>query len=70
MHALAFLVIAGLPAAGAYYASLRLWPYTRCRRCGGTGKNAGSNRVRFGHCRACGGSGRALRFGARMLNRR
>lgn len=53
-----------------YYASLRIWPDTFCRRCGGGGRNTGSNRKRFGTCGRCGGSGRKPRLGTRMLDRR
>jgi DnaJ-class molecular chaperone len=62
------LIVAALAAAG-YYVSLRIWPWTYCRRCEGGGRNAGSNRRRFGTCPACGGSGRKLRLGARALER-
>lgn len=51
-----------------YYVSLRIWPLTSCRRCAGTGKNAGSNRKRFGRCGKCKGTGRKLRLGTRVLN--
>lgn len=68
MHTLALIVLA-VPAGGAYYVSLRLWPETRCRRCHGSGKNAGSNAKRWGRCRRCGGSGRRLRLGARLTGR-
>lgn len=54
--------------AACYYVSLRRWPETKCRRCHGGGRNAGSNAKRFGHCKRCGGSGRELRFGARLLD--
>jgi len=63
------LVIAAIGAV-SYYVSLRLWPYRRCRRCDGGGRNAGSNAKRFGRCGRCGGSGRELRLGARMHTRR
>lgn len=69
MHALTSLVLVGIPAAGAYYLSLRMWPYTRCRRCDGGGRNAGSNRNRWGPCRSCGGSGKRLRLGAKWVRR-
>jgi hypothetical protein len=64
----ALIVIAVLCGAG-YYASLRIWPETSCRRCGGGGRNAGSNARRFGRCKRCEGSGRKLRFGNRILSR-
>lgn len=62
-------IIAAFGAA-CYYISLRRWPETRCRRCRGSGRNAGSNAERSGRCKRCGGSGRELRIGARVLARR
>jgi hypothetical protein len=53
-------------AAGCYLASLKIWPWTYCRRCQGGGRNSGSNSKRFGLCRRCGGSGRKLRLGNRV----
>lgn len=66
------LELLGLALAGAigYCASLKIWPWTYCRRCQGAGRNAGSNPKRFGLCRGCGGSGRKKRLGARMIDRR
>lgn len=66
------LVVAtvALLAFGAWRVSLRLWPYTQCRKCGRSGKNTGSTARRWGTCRRCGGSGRRLRFGARTPERR
>lgn len=59
-----------LVLGGGYYLSVRLWPYTKCGRCSGTGKNAGSTGKRWGNCRRCGGSGRRFRFGTRLFFRR
>lgn len=67
---MAVLLILAAIIGVCYYVSLRIWPYRPCRRCEGGGRNAGSNRRRFGTCPACGGSGRKLRTGARMLERR
>ena len=61
------LVLAG--AVVVYGVSLWLWPYGRCRRCGGTGTNYGSNGRRFGRCGKCGGSKSRVRFGARAVHR-
>jgi len=60
----------GLLCGAAYYASLRIWPETSCRRCGGGGRNAGSNARRFGRCKRCGGSGRKPRLGTRVLGKK
>lgn len=64
------LIILIIAVAVAYRLSLALWPYTACRTCSGSGRNAGSNRRRWGACRVCGGSGRKERLGVRVLNRR
>lgn len=46
-----------------------LWPFGRCRACGGSGKSFGSNSRRWGTCGRCGGSGTRVRFGARKKDR-
>jgi DnaJ-class molecular chaperone len=64
------VVVGVLVAAGAgvgYWVSLRLYPYTACPKCGGSGRNAGSNRRRWGSCRRCGGSGKRWRWGVRVF---
>jgi len=66
----AAVLLVALVLVVGYYASLRIWPETFCRKCEGGGRNAGSTRQRFGRCRACGGSGRKPRLGTRMLTRR
>ena len=66
MHVLV-AALAALIAAGAYLLSLRIHPYTYCRRCNGTKRNRGSTRRRFGTCRKCGGTGRTERLGHRIL---
>jgi hypothetical protein len=58
-----------LLAIGAYAGSLYLWPFRPCIRCGGTGRNKGSSRRRFGECRRCKGSGHRRRLGARTIHR-
>ena len=63
------LILLGLGAIGAYAGSLYLWPYRPCMRCGGSGRNKGSNSKRFGECRRCGGSGRRRRIGAKTIHR-
>jgi DnaJ-class molecular chaperone len=65
----ALFVIALISAAG-YLISLKRWPYTPCRRCQGTGRNAGSTRKRYGRCKRCEGSGRKPRLGTRVISRR
>lgn len=66
MHLLV-TALAVVIAAGAYLLSLRIHPYTCCRRCNGTERNPGSTRKRFGLCRKCGGTGRTERLGHRIL---
>jgi DnaJ-class molecular chaperone len=52
-----------------HYFSARWWPFTKCGRCGGTGRNAGSNSKRWGTCGRCHGSGRRKRLGAYLFFR-
>lgn len=66
----ALLGVAVLIYGTGYLISLKIWPETSCRRCGGDGRNAGSNARRFGRCKRCGGSGRKPRLGTRLLERR
>lgn len=61
------LIAAGFVVAVCWRISLRFWPYARCGRCEGSGRNAGSNRQRWGFCRKCGGSGRRERVGVRFF---
>jgi hypothetical protein len=63
------LVIAAAAFGTGYLVSLRLWPETRCGRCEGSGRNAGSTSKRFGRCRSCAGSGRKPRLGTRIISR-
>jgi hypothetical protein len=63
------LVLTLLGCGVAWVIGLLLWPFTACGGCGGSGKNAGSNRGRWGNCRRCGGSGKRLRLGARLVHR-
>jgi DnaJ-class molecular chaperone len=67
---MAVLIGAALICGAGYVASLKVWPETSCRRCDGSGRNAGSNAKRFGRCKRCDGSGRKPRLGTRILDRR
>lgn len=69
-HGLQLLVAFLLTYAAVYLVSLRIWPYTACGRCDGSGRNAGSNRDRWGSCRKCGGGGRKERLGVRLFTRK
>ena len=62
------IIVVGICGVG-YRLSLAIWPYTACKRCSGGGRNAGSNRHRWGACRKCGGSGRKERLGVRLLRK-
>jgi len=57
-------------AGGSWLVSLRLWPYTFCRRCRGGGRNSGSNSRRHGRCKKCKGKPERLRPGARLVRSR
>jgi DnaJ-class molecular chaperone len=64
---MATLALAAVVYLAGYWLSLKIWPYTGCGKCGGTGRNGGSNRKRWGYCRKCGGSGRKWRLGVRVF---
>ena len=40
---MAVLVVAAFACGAGYLISLRIWPETKCGRCDGSGRNAGSN---------------------------
>jgi len=62
------LVLLLIVVVGGYLVSLRLFPLTYCRTCGGSRRSPGSSRKRFAMCRSCGGTGRKRRLGARLMN--
>lgn len=45
----------------------KVWPFARCRRCDGSGRNAGSTGKRWGTCRRCKGSGKRRRLAVRLF---
>ena len=61
--------LAILAAVAIWLVSLYFHPYGRCRRCGGSGRNAGSSARRFGTCKRCKGNGRRWRAGARTIHK-
>ena len=69
MIAVAELILIILLAIAAYAGSLYVWPFRPCMRCGGTGRNKGSSRRRFGECKRCKGVGRRRRLGAKTIHR-
>lgn len=67
--AVAETVLLILIGIALYAGSLYLWPFRPCVRCGGSGRNKGSSRKRFGECKRCRGTGRRRRLGARTIHR-
>ena len=63
------VVVLGLIALVLWAGSLYLWPFAPCRKCGGSGRNRGSDGKRHGECRRCKTSGRRIRIGARTVHR-
>jgi hypothetical protein len=60
---------AGLVIWLALYAvACAVWPYTRCRRCHGTGRIPSPSGRAHRLCRKCKSSGRRLRFGRWIHN--
>ncbi len=66
---MAELVLVLIGCGAAWAAGLLLWPYSRCTRCGGSGKNSGSTGRRWGDCRKCRGTGKRQRPGSRLVRR-
>lgn len=64
------LIVGAVVCLVGWRISLKLWPFARCRRCDGSGRNEGSNRKRWGYCRKCDGSGRRERFGLHWFETR
>jgi hypothetical protein len=68
------LAAVAIVAAGAYLLGCRIWPYTNCTRCNGTGKStaptpvSASRRRAFRDCPRCQGTGRRTRIGRRLLD--
>jgi hypothetical protein len=63
------VVVSGLIIFAGWVISLYLWPFAPCGKCGGTGRNRGSNGKRHGQCRRCKGASRRTRIGARTVHR-
>ncbi len=64
------LFLIALAAAVVYAGSLYIWPFRPCSRCGGTGRNRGSNKRRYGTCKArrC-DRGTVQRVGSRTVHK-
>ncbi len=52
-----------------YLLGCRIWPYTNCPRCSGSGKSGSPTRKSFRNCPRCKGTGRRRRIGRRVLDR-
>lgn len=63
---LAFTALA-LLGVMLYAFDLRRRPFTRCRRCGGTGRVTGSTSKRWGPCPKCTGQPPRKRIGAQLV---
>jgi hypothetical protein len=64
------IILITLALAAGQLARLYLFPFRRCRGCGGTGrKHSRLNRRNFALCPYCQGNGRVLRPGARLVHR-
>lgn len=59
----------GLIAAAVWVVRAWFWPFARCRKCGGSGRNRGSTGKRWGQCRRCGGSGRRQVLGSKQVHK-
>ena len=70
------IILTALLALILWAGSLYLHPWRPCPRCtphagqrGGSGRNKGSRRHRFGACARCQGTGKVHRHGARVLHK-
>jgi hypothetical protein len=63
------VVLALVVLAVVWVIRVRLWPFGPCGKCGGSGKNIGSNGRRWGKCRRCKGSGTRQRLGSRPVHK-
>lgn len=64
------LILVALAVVIGYAGSLYIWPFRPHKRCGGTGRNRGSNGRRYGVCksRRC-KNGTVQRIGSRQVHR-
>jgi hypothetical protein len=53
---------------GGYLLGCRIWPYTNCGRCHGSGESRSPGRKSFRNCPRCKGTGRRTRIGRRLLD--
>ncbi len=66
----AWLVLTGVVLiwAAVYAFACWLWPFTRCRRCGGTGKRMSPSGKNWRTCPRCKGKAARLRLGRKISN--
>jgi DnaJ-class molecular chaperone len=55
------LILIGIAALAVYVLFCRIFPYTPCRNCKGSGKSHSPSGKAFRNCGRCGGSGRRRR---------
>lgn len=63
-----WLTLAGVVWAGGYFVACRIWPYTWCPRCSGSGRRSSPSGKAYRPCPRCKGSGRRVRTGRRAWN--
>jgi DnaJ-class molecular chaperone len=56
------LILIGIAALAIYVVFCRVFPYTVCRNCKGSGKFRSPSGKAFRNCRRCGGAGRRRRL--------
>jgi DnaJ-class molecular chaperone len=70
MHgAASFWFLLALIVAGRWLWHAWFHPMTRCRKCGGSGRNPGSTGMRWGRCRRCKGQGSRQVRGSKRLHK-
>lgn len=62
------LIGAVLLSVAGYAVACWLWPFTRCRRCDGTGRRMSPSGKNWGSCRRCKGKAARLRAGRKIFN--
>lgn len=58
-----WVIVIALAVAGLWFASVRLYPYKTCSRCGGSRRIQGGGGIHR-DCGRCGATGRVRRIGA------
>jgi hypothetical protein len=56
------LLLIGIAALAIYVIFCRIYPFTACRNCDGSGKFHSPSGKAFRHCGRCGGTGRRKRL--------